>query len=420
VEKTPVTNKVKVIGIKGCQVPGNLPDLLRGCRAVCSSKRLIQAASQEIGMISPAPALIPITPLSDMVQALCEHLEKGDCAILASGDPLFFGIGKRLLSMFDRERIEFHPSLSAVQIACARFKIPWSDAQVISLHGRRDEPVCARILSSGKTIIFTDAKNSPDTVAAELIKVLERAGATRFLSSIRVHVAEDLDCPGEKLSSLGLKETASRNFSPLNIMIVEIHGDLLPSRGTGLSENEIAHLRGLITKDEVRAITLHRLRLEPGNVFWDVGAGSGSVSLEAARMYPDITSYAVESEMEQQEIIRENIKRFKLFNVIPVEGRAPGILETLPRPHRVFIGGSGGRLKRIIELCAESLAPGGVMVANAILEETCRDAPTIMEEAGLFVDVSRITVTRVRGAKMPETRLNTITVIRGIKKGADS
>ena len=355
-----------------------------------------------------------------MVQGLQGHLEKGNCAVLASGDPLFFGIGRRLLALFDSKKIEFFPSLSAVQLACARFKIPWDDARIVSLHGRKDDLVFSRILSSRKSIIFTDGFNTPDSVAARLLELMKNAGARELLGHVRIHVAEELDCPAEHLNSLGLEEAASRKFSPLNIMIIEIREDMLPSRGTGLMEKEICHLRGLITKDEIRAVTLHRLRLKPGTILWDIGAGSGSVSLEAARLYPDITSFAVETNPDQQRIIRENIKRFRLFNVIPIDGAAPEVVHRLPPPQRVFIGGSGGRLKEIIKDCAERMAPGGIMVANAILEQTCRDAPVFMAEEGLTVDTARISVARGSESETPPVELNTITIIRGIKEGAHS
>ncbi len=412
--------KIRVIGMQGCLVRRDLEDLLSGCSAVCSSSRLLDVSSKVIEGLFPAPDIIPITPLSEMVQGLQGHLEKGNCAVLASGDPLFFGIGRRLLTLFDNEKIEFYPSISAVQLACARFKIPWDDARIISLHGRKDDLVFSRILSKRKSIIFTDGFNMPDSVAARLLELMKNAGARELLGHVRIHVAEELDCPAEQLNSLGLEEAASRKFSPLNIMIVEIHDDLLPSRGTGLMEKEISHLRGLITKDEIRAATLHRLRLKPGTILWDIGAGSGSVSLEATRLYPDITSFAVERNPEQQRIIRENIKRFRLFNVIPIDGAAPEVLHTLPPPQRVFIGGSGGRLKEIIKDCAERMAPGGIMVANAILEQTCRDAPVLMAKEGLTVDTARISVARGSGGETPPVELNTITIIRGIKEGAHS
>ena len=411
------TFKIRVIGIPGCQAPAGLKRLLEGSVAVCSSKRLADSLATEINSLSPSPAIIPITPLATMLDQLKKHAKRGMCAVLASGDPLFFGIGQRLLSSFAKEAIEFHPALSAVQIACARFKIPWNDAQIISLHGKSDESVYGQILARPRSIIFTDARNSPDAVAAAIVKTLERARDTQGLEHVRVHVAENLGCPGERLRSMGVREASLSVFSPLNIMIVEIDAPfLLPSPGTGLGEYEISHLRGLITKDEIRAVVLHRLRLKPALSLWDIGAGSGSISIEAARLYPDIISYAVEMDERLQQVLKENIRRFRLFNVIPVDGAAPEILKSLPGPQRIFIGGSRGKLSSIIEYCAGKLPLGGIMVATAILEATTRDAPRFMEKAGLEVDMARISVVRQLGTKGREIKLNEITIIRGVKR----
>ncbi len=407
---------IRVVGISGCKAPDRFEELISGSVAICSSRRLIQALSTHINSLSPQPAFIPITPLSDMVEKLRGFLSTGDCVVLASGDPLFFGIGKRLLSIFGKERLQFYPALSAVQIACARLKIPWDDAQIISLHGRKGESACGLILSRPRSIIFTDGRNSPDAIAKNLLQALERIGDTSISKDLEIHVAERLECPEERLLTMRLEEAAQTDFSPLNIMVVEIGRPALPhTRGIGLMEDEISHLRGLITKDEIRAVTLHKLRLSPGIVFWDVGAGSGSLSLEASRLYPDLTSFAVEMDEKLQKVIRENIRRLRLFNVVPVDGKAPEILETLPLPHRVFIGGSKGQLEPIIAHCAKALAPGGILVANAVLERTAQDAPRLMKEAGLMVDMSRISVTRHPGSKDKETKLNEITIIRGIK-----
>ena len=411
-------NLINVIGVSGCKAPPGLATLLQGCVAVCSSKRLAEALSQEIAAVSPAPAIMAITPLEKMLNGLDEHLERGDCAVLASGDPLFFGIGKRLIKRYGSQSIRFFPALSSMQLACARLGIPWDDVRVFSLHGRRDEAVFGQILSQPKSILFTDGINTPAAIAGKLISLLERAEALESIHHhIRVHVAENLECPGEHIHSLTLRKTAAGSFSPLNIMILEIDAPLAPcSMGLGLTENEIMHLRGMITKDEIRAVVLHKLMPEPGNVLWDIGAGSGSVGLEAARLWPDLTCYAVEADPEQQHVIRENIKKFGLFNVIPVDGTAPRALEGLPQPDMVFIGGSKGQLREIINFCAHAIPPGGIIVANAILETTARNAPLFMENAGLSVDSCSISVTRRQGAGGIDEKLNKITVTRGIRR----
>ncbi len=409
-------NLVKIIGISGCRAPSNLKQLLSGCVAICSSSRLKEALATEIKALDPQPAIIPITPLGDMFEGLEKHLEKGHCAVFASGDPMFFGIGKRLIKRFGPERVQIFPALSAMQLACARLGLCWDDAQVLSLHGRRDETIYPLMLSSPKSIIFTDGRNSPDVICKKLMELLHGAGDKEATSSIIVHVAEELECPGERIRSMDLLQASLETFSPLNIMILEVKdADLLPSKGIGLNEQEIYHLRGMITKDEIRAVTLHRLRIAPGQVLWDIGAGSGSVGLEAARLYPDLTCYAIEMDRQQQGVIRQNIEKFRLFNLIPIKGVAPDVLIGLPPPNRVFVGGSRGRLEEIIGYCARAILPGGIIVVNAILEKTSQDAPSFMKHAGLEVDMVHVSVTR--DGKRHRTHLNPITIIRGMKKG---
>ncbi|HDO29451.1 MAG TPA: precorrin-6Y C5,15-methyltransferase (decarboxylating) subunit CbiT, partial [Desulfobacteraceae bacterium] len=184
----------------------------------------------------------------------------------------------------------------------------------------------------------------------------------------------------------------------------------------GLSEAEISHSRGLITKDEVRAATLHRLGLPGTGVFWDVGAGSGSVSIEAARLCPGLHLFAVEKEEEQLANIRKNIARFETFNVQPVAGSAPAVLAGLPDPDRVFIGGSGGRLAEIIEVAAGRLQGAGRIVVNCVTGRTRKEAPELLHRHGCRVRMSELQISRHQnGGNNQWIDLNPITIVTGIK-----
>ncbi len=125
----------------------------------------------------------------------------------------------------------------------------------------------------------------------------------------------------------------------------------------GLTEDSIQHSRGLITKNEVRAATLHQLQLPRKGVFWDIGAGSGSLSIEAARANPHLTVYAIEHKEEELENIKNNIVKFGCYNIVPIFGRAPEALVALPDPDRVFIGGSSGSLPDIVALTCQTFGP---------------------------------------------------------------
>jgi len=184
----------------------------------------------------------------------------------------------------------------------------------------------------------------------------------------------------------------------------------------GLTEEEIAHSRGLITKDEVRAVTLHTLRLPSTGVLWDIGAGSGSISVAAARMHPDLTVFAVDQHPEAFANVKKNIRQFGCYNIIPIQGEATEVLNSLPDPDRVFVGGSGGKLPAIIGQAAHRLPSGGRMVVNGVIGATVAEAPQCMAMHGLQVDLTRVQIERTTFPKTESGKvLNPITVMTGRK-----
>jgi precorrin-6Y C5,15-methyltransferase (decarboxylating) len=283
---------------------------------------------------------------------------------------------------------------------------------VVSLHGRSARHLPGLLLAHPKTFVFTDKTNSPDSIARLILAYLALIGAREIRKNCLLHVAEDLGSGREKIRSGSLDEIAERHFSDLNVLCIVL--PKAPCRpGFGLSEDDISHSRGLITKDEIRAATLHRLRLPRTGVFWDIGGGSGSISVEAAAMHPRLTVYTVEHKDEELDNIKENIRRFGLFNIIPVAGRAADVIAGLPDPDAVFVGGSGGELERIITQSAARLSAVGRLVVNGVMEKTRVEAPRLMEAQGMTVESSRITLHR-EGPDGP-LAFNPITIMVGKK-----
>ncbi len=399
---------IELIGVSGPALTTEQQDLVRRCAALVVSRRHQPLVS---GLDTRR---IAIAPLAAMLTEVEEVLATGDVAILASGDPLFYGIGRTLIDRFGPERITIHPALSAVQLACARFRLPWDDLALVSLHGRSGQDIPGRILRHTRVLLFTDQHNSPDRIAASLLEALSACEDRQRIAAIRIRVAENLGLAEERLITGGLGDIATRFFAPLNLMLVEQPPQPEALR-FGLRENEIQHSRGLITKDEVRAATLHRLRLPAAGVFWDIGGGSGSVSLEAARLNPELSIYTVEKKPEEQNNIRANIRNAAVYNIHLISGEAPEALTGLPAPDRIFIGGSGQQLESVIEAAVACLPVGGRIVINAVLATTETTALACLQRLHLQVASSTLAVTR-REYPDGEIRIfNPITLITGDK-----
>lgn len=386
-------------------------------RALQSSVALVASTRlyEKITTLFPEeliPPQIPVVPLDTALQRIKDSLHAGDVTVLASGDPLFFGIGRKLIDVFPEIEMRISPALSSMQLAFSRFQLPWDDAHFVSLHGRSLENLTPRLLRWPKVFVLTDRQNSPDTIARQLLTECGKENTT----GIEIHVGEHLGFATERLVSGSLEEISTKSFVDPNVMILV---NRTPSRAAepifGLQESEICHSRGLITKNEVRTASIHSLRLPREGVLWDVGAGSGSVGLEVARLFPGIRVFAIEKEEEQWQHIETNRKRFAAWNLELVKGMAPVALHSLPHPTRIFVGGSGGNLEEILDLCVARLLPGGVVVVNAVIESTAAQAPEILYGQGLHVEIRELAVQRYSYPEGERQQYNPIKIIVGTK-----
>ncbi|MEP0872234.1 precorrin-6y C5,15-methyltransferase (decarboxylating) subunit CbiE [Trichocoleus desertorum AS-A10] len=320
--------------------------------------------------------------LGDFTQAIAtirQHLAATATAtplprivVLASGDPLFFGLGRLLLAELPAEQLTFYPHLSSVQLAFNRVKIPWQDARIISAHGRSLEELTQAIQQGvAKIAVLTDNTHSPATIA-HLLQSLD------LPQRYQVWVCENLGSPEERVQAWSPEALRLEAFAPLNVVILLRSGshteplDLKTLPLFGLPDSAFISFSdrpNLMTKREVRTLVLAELALQPGQVIWDIGAGTGSVSIEIARLIPDGQIYAIEKTAIGISLVQQNRDRFQLENIAVIHGPAPAALHSLPAPDRIFIGGSGGNLSQILDVCAAHLAPQGVLVlALATLE----------------------------------------------------
>ncbi len=409
--------KLFVLGLADAELTREQQTILCECSLLVGTTRFAP-------LVAHLPCrFLAITPLAAALAAIRAALQQGNVAVLVGGDPLFYGIGRRLLAEFPQDSVRIYPALSSMQRACALFQIPWDDAAITSLHGRTRNHIPGLVLNHKKNLLFTDAANSPDKIAGQLLDYLELIGETVLPATIKMLVAEDIGLATEKLFCGTLFEGRRQRFSPLNILCLLIPSAFGSSPGSsssrypyrfGLSEDSIQHSRGLITKNEVRAASLHQLQLPSTGILWDIGAGSGSLSIEAARANPKLTVYAIEHKEEELNNIKNNIVKFRCYNIVPVFGRAPEALADLPTPNRVFIGGSSGSLAAIIALLEGRLDRPGRLVINGVIDKTVQLAPQLMLEHGFSVATSVIKVSRTEpdGRKLD---FNPITIMTGTR-----
>ena len=336
--------------------------------------------------------------LSDVVAFIKEKMHRHTVVVLASGDPLFYGIGSLLIDRLGAENIVVYSNITSVGGAFARIKEAWQDAKIVSLHGRDHETELLNAMAVyDKIVVFTDPEKTPAWVAKRLVE--------NRLKSFKMCVLEQLGAPGERIGWYSLDQAADKTFRDPNLVILKRldvdgnqSGSTRPIR-LGAPDDQYAHPTGLITKAEVRAVAISKLRLESHHVFWDLGAGSGSVSIEAALFVKTGRLFAVEKNAERIAQIKENRKRFNVENLHIVQSDLPGGLETLPRPDRIFIGGGGEGLERIINAASAFLKPDGVVVVNTVLLENVNISRKTLQGLDYRTDVVQVQINR--GRQMP-------------------
>lgn len=290
--------------------------------------------------------------------------------ILASGDPLFFGLGRLLLEHFDSGKLQFYPHFSSVQLAFNRLQIPWQDATFISVHGRNTDEL-AKSLKQGKTkiAILTDNHNHPGAIARLYLALDLPVNYSFYICENLGDVTENIIhfTPEQVTELAGLN---NQDFAALNVLILwrcsqseTISLEDLPL--IGLPDSSFLSFRdrpSLITKKEIRLAILGELALQANQTVWDIGAGTGAVSIEIARLSPNSQVYAVEKSDMGATLITKNSRRFQVNNIKSINGKAPEILLDLPNPNRIFIGGSGGNITSILDVCHQKLLPKGIIV----------------------------------------------------------
>lgn len=320
----------------------------------------------------------------DIAAAIEKNPEKSIC-VLFSGDSGFYS-GARLLLPLLKEEPALLPGLSSLQLFAARLHEPWQNWRLCSAHGALCDPVY-EVCQGGPVFFLTGGKTGP----AALCKALTEAG----LGSLNVAVGEDLGGESERVTRFTAAETAKGSFSSLSVMLVS-PAPRIQARAPGLPDE--CFLRGEkipMTKQEIRAAALAKLAVGPEDVCWDIGAGTGSVSIELALQSRAV--WAVERDDAALQLAEENRKQLGAWNLRLMHGTAPEALRKLPAPDAVFVGGSGGQLREILH-AVHAANPRARICVSAIALETLHTAHTVLRELGYETELSQISVSRGKTA----------------------
>ncbi len=364
---------IHIIGLgvhQNAELTGQAQRALRSAQWVIASPRQLNVV-EDLLTEQKTKHLPPLSELLTWMNDLAEVSGTSkpiNIAVLASGDPLFYGIGAWFGRHFSKEYISFYPAVSSIQVACHELGLSLQDVDVLSLHGRPLQKIRSQIKQNQTLVILTDKNSLPPALAKECID----AG---FAQST-VTVCEALGYEKQKVRSFIASELADSDieFDALHVSVIQTKGpgQQLPEF-PGISDDwfitDGPAGKGMITKREVRLNILCLLQPANEDVIWDIGAGCGSVAVELAYWNNKCQVHAIEHHSERLTCLESNRQKFGVVaNLSVVAGRAPAILDDIPAPNKVFIGGSDGELPELLEQVWNLLPKGGVLVASSVME----------------------------------------------------
>ncbi len=394
-----MTIHVVGIGLEG------LESLSKSTKIIVQQATVLIGSHRLLSYFPEHPAIqIQLTDFTAIIDQIKLFLEQDHfVVILATGDPLFFGIGRLLLERFSADLLQFYPHINCVQLAFNRLKIPYQDAAIVSVHGR-DLTELTSFLQKGvkKLAILTDNINHPPAIAQFYLNLA-------LPCYYHIFVCENLGSSSEEIVSfIGrdisiLAQEDPDKFSSLNVVIFlrnfedskKLEIDKLSI--LGLKDTDFFSFEdrpSLMTKKEIRTLILGELKLQNYQVVWDIGSGTGSVAIEIARLCPDSQVYAIEKTAMGICLIEKNCQQFQVKNIIPVQAYAPNELDILPFPHRIFLGGTGGNMIQLLDFCQDRIEDNGIIViALATLENQAQCLTWFQENSWdyqvLMVQISR-------------------------------
>ena len=384
--------KVAIIGIGAGSADSMTlaaEEACRGADLIVGGKRLTESLTR---FHKPTEHAI----LAQDIARIVRNSPQRNIVIAMSGDTGFYSGTKNLLPLLAEFQPTVLPGISSVIYFCSRLGISWDDALLISIHGRSCNYL-AKIRRNPKVLALTGGKEC----AADLIAALKENG----LGHVQITVGENLSYESETITSGTAEELAGKVFEPLAVVLAENPKATNAVVTRGLPDGAFLRAEAPMTKQEIRAVTLAKLELTKSAVCWDVGAGTGSVSLEMAECCEDGMVYAVEQREDSCALIEQNKRHLGISNVTVVQGTAPNALQTLPAPTHVFVGGSSGNLNDILALTLEK-NPCVRIVLNTVTAETFAEAVEGLKTLPVK-DLDIVQISAARGRKLGQYHLMT-------------
>lgn len=391
--------------------PGGAAELTPAVREAIAASRAVAVAPRHRHLAAGHPNVIEMSDFKETFERLREELKAGDVSLLVSGDAGIFSLLPLIKKNFPDEDIVVLPGVSSLQSLCAKAGETWQDAVILSGHGRNipDEKILDAAEHNRSVIFFCDAKKNP----AWLCALLDSAG----LGGVNTVVGERLGSEEERVRRGAARELARESFDSLAIVL--LINDGFSGRAPLLPEDsDFIRTEGIpMTHEEVRAVIIAKLRLTPETVLWDVGAGTGSVSIAAAQLCRRV--HAVEVNAEAAELVRENAKKFRLHNVKVYESSALTKLAELPKPDAVFIGGGGPELPAILDCVSERGSGIRVVVSAVSLKTSALCTMKLSGDGFTAFDAAQIAVSRIKrvgNAQIWQAR-NPVTIFSALTRG---
>lgn len=377
--------RVTVAGIG----PGAPAGLTEEVRAALDEADCVIGAGRMLTLARPGQTCFEAVAPEAIRDFITDHREYRHFVVLLSGDTGFFSGARRLLPLLTGCDTEVLPGISSLACLCARLRTDYEDVVCVSLHGREHD-IVPDVRANARVFVLTGGADGVGTLCERL--------AEAGLGQVTLHVGERLSYPDERLTTGTAAELAGRSYAPLSAVLIENPApDAVVT--PGLPDEAFVRADGVpMTKSEVRAVCLSKLCLTERSVCWDVGAGTGSVSVEMARLSKRGSVYAIERDPAAIELLKENKARHRVENLSIVCGAAPAACEDLPSPTHVFLGGSGGALREIIELACRK-NPAVCIVATAVTLESAAVLTACRKELPFAeAEVVSLTVARERKA----------------------